>query len=778
MKYISFLFICLGISLSSCTNSNSKKDLAALTTNTQFDSIISKRQLRRNGFQKREILVIYNTEDNKLKEKYNSLLENVSKTPQQGRFTITTKYKSLQDVTNEELKNNVLLLVGIPNENELIKEFTKTLPLKFSNNTVTFNNNTYDKSGDIFSLQFYPNPKNNTLPFSIITGNDSNNVYEFLEKRMLQNDGRRNFFRSMDYEVFRDGSRVTMGNFDNYWQIDPKVHFDYSIGNESIATTKHYNFISHQDAIPISEIKTLVKNVEESTSKILSFIEPNKPLSRIDYHIYKTAEDKGLMLGNTEQAHFNLEDNTVHTIINDKYRDNYIQKENELILKKILGDSKVLGLQRGLSVYFTTQWQREGYKYWTGRLAKSNNALSIKELFDNELVEKESNLVIDCISAALVDFLVSKWGKAKFLERYSNWTPNASEINTLQDSWNIYLKQLADQVNQPKLNSEISYLKGFNFAHEGYSIYNGYLSRKATEALIKQKHMGSNAITLVPYSYMGRRGNNSLTYLPFNRGAGSENDQGMIHSAYEAKQLGMSVLLKPQVLTGGNWGWSGDIAFETEAQWQAFFDSYYRWIRHYAFIAEIHGIDMLSIGVEFSKATLTHEANWAKMIKKLRGFYSGKLTYCANWGEEFESINLWQDLDFIGINSYYPLSDKNDASDAELKATFESVKEKISTVYNKYKKPIVFTEIGFRSLNAPWKLPYSDGDNNIFNEEHQDRAYKVIFEGIQNEPWCSGILWWKFPSYLEYRGRENTAFTPNNKKAEATVKKWFTEIIE
>ncbi|HZJ21478.1 MAG TPA: glycoside hydrolase, partial [Pricia sp.] len=93
-------------------------------------------------------------------------------------------------------------------------------------------------------------------------------------------------------------------------------------------------------------------------------------------------------------------------------------------------------------------------------------------------------------------------------------------------------------------------------------------------------------------------------------------------------------------------------------------------------------------------------------------------------------------------------------------------------VYNKFKKPIVFTEIGFRSINGPWKSPHAEGDDS-FNPEHQRLCYEVVFEGIENQPWCGGILWWKFPSYLEYRGEENGAFTPNNKLAEETVREWF-----
>ena len=131
-------------------------------------------------------------------------------------------------------------------------------------------------------------------------------------------------------------------------------------------------------------------------------------------------------------------------------------------------------------------------------------------------------------------------------------------------------------------------------------------------------------------------------------------------------------------------------------------------------------------------------------------------------------------MDFIGLNSYYPLSKKDNPTNEEMSLQFDTVKTKIKKVYDHFKKPIVFTEIGFRSIDAPWKNPHAEADDTI-NEEAQQRAYEVIFKGIENEPWCQGILWWKFPSYIEYRGEHNNAFTPNNKLAEETVRDWFTK---
>ena len=63
----------------------------------------------------------------------------------------------------------------------------------------------------------------------------------------------------------------------------------------------------------------------------------------------------------------------------------------------------------------------------------------------------------------------------------------------------------------------------------------------------------------------------------------------------------------------------------------------------------------------------------------------------------------------------------------------------------------------------------------VVNERHQRRCYEIVFQSIQNKPWCNGILWWKYPSDLEHRSRRSTGFTPHGKLAEATVEKWFIQ---
>ncbi len=736
------------------------------------DSIPTRRQLRRSFFEKRAVLVVYGASEKAISAKYQALLTDLARSPAADSWrNISVSFKEASRVKPQELTENIVYLVGTPKGNPLLTAYEQKLPLSFGEKGFTFQNQAYPGEDMLFSLGFYPNPGNDTLPLSVLSGNDEEKVFEFFSRKVAE--GGRSFFRQpMDYEVYKGNRRIVLGDFSEEWGPDKSTHFDFSTRNNLVHTSEHFEYISHNGDLSLFNILSLSEDIEGTFKKIIAFTGRDSVLPRITYHIYQSAEEKGLMTGNTNQASFDRSDHSVHTVINAAYEDNFIEAENSLLTHTLLGEAGTEALDRGLPVYFTKQWQREGYRYWTARLFESGNALTLQDLLHTESLELESPLIADCLSASLVAYLVRTWGKEAFLDRYASWKPGPREIAKLEAGWQSYLEQLSgDHPRKERALPKLPFLKGFNFAHEGYSIYNGYGSGKAAESLQKQRAMGSNAVALIPYSFI--RDKNRPTPFRFSDGAGSENDEGVVQSAYDAQQLGMVVVLKPQVFAGDSW--PGAVEMKSGADWNTFFEHYHRWIRHYALLAEIHQLEVLSVGVEFAKATLSHEDEWRELFRNVRGLYQGNLTYAANWGAEFEKVGFWDELDFIGLNCYYPLSKGDNPTKEELTANFDSVKTRITRVYEKFNKPIVFTEIGFRSIDTPWKNPHAEGDDS-FNEAHQQLCYEVVFEGIEGEPWCGGILWWKYPSYLEYRGLENGSFTPNHKLAEGTVRTWFRKL--
>ncbi|WP_424002691.1 glycoside hydrolase family 113 [Maribacter sp. IgM3_T14_3] len=735
-----------------------------------LDSVATRRDLRRSFFDKREILVVYGAKDTVLQQQYKDILHDLSVLEVSKSWrSVKVNYQNVDEVSEESLKKNIVYLVGAVDENRLIKKYITDTPFQVSKTAIRIGTKEVQNNNSVLGVSFYPSPADSKIPLSFLTGTDAEQVFSFFAEKVLE-QGQSFYRQNLEYEIYEDKERMVMGDFNANWGIEGSTYFNFSTGTKVVLDTDEYQFIDHQNAIRTSEVSEKQIEVNASRIRVFDFVgKDNVP--KITYNFYTCTEEKGLMTGNTDHSTFDTVTNAVHTIVNKIYENNNIGRDNALLLHNLIGESYKNIITSGLPIYFTDTWQMKGYKYWSARLVESENMYTVAELLDNSFMEMESSLIRDCMAGAFTDFLIKTWGKDNYLKRYKNASLSEREIKSLEIKWQNYLRGLPKEHPKKKTESKkLPYLKGFNFAHEGYSIYNGYGSKKATESLLKQKNMGSNAMAIVPYT--GINDINTPTPLHFSDNAGSENDDAIVHAVATASDMGMYTLLKPQIYVGGSW--PGGIDMPTDAQWNKFHDYYYRWIRHYAFLAEIHEMDALCIGVEFTKATLSQPDAWRAMIKKTRALYSGQLTYAANWGAEFEEIEFWNDLDFIGLNSYYPLSKKDNPTNEEMRLQFDTIKTKIKKVYDRFQKPIVFTEIGFRSVDTPWKNPHAEADDTI-NEEAQRRAYEIIFEGIQNEPWCQGILWWKFPSFIEYRGEHNSAFTPNNKLAEETVREWFTK---
>ena len=61
------------------------------------------------------------------------------------------------------------------------------------------------------------------------------------------------------------------------------------------------------------------------------------------------------------------------------------------------------------------------------------------------------------------------------------------------------------------------------------------------------------------------------------------------------------------------------------------------------------------------KFVLNRPKFWNELILKIKKLYKGKLTYAANW-DEYKRIHFWNVLDYIGVDAYFPLTDKKSSS--------------------------------------------------------------------------------------------------------------------
>jgi hypothetical protein len=252
-----------------------------------------------------------------------------------------------------------------------------------------------------------------------------------------------------------------------------------------------------------------------------------------------------------------------------------------------------------------------------------------------------------------------------------------------------------------------------------------------------------------------------------------ENDESLWALSEDGRQLRLKMMLKPQIWINHS-SWPGNINFDSPEEWSLWLDHYEKWIIHYAIIAELTGTDLFCIGTELVQATLNNPKRWRSIIEKIRNVYHGPITYAANWGREFEEIPFWDELDYIGLDNYYPVRTSEEQGMAQMREGFAKQKEKIQRFALRYCRPVLFTEIGYMANSkAGMGMKEFDADESDYNEDSQEICYRLAMETYWEEPWFSGLYWWKWFSEPGDRGRSADSHSPHDRKAQRALAEWY-----
>lgn len=236
---------------------------------------------------------------------------------------------------------------------------------------------------------------------------------------------------------------------------------------------------------------------------------------------------------------------------------------------------------------------------------------------------------------------------------------------------------------------------------------------------------------------------------------------------------GVQVMVKPQIWIS-NGVFTGTLTMKSEEKWEALEKSYDDFILTYAELAEETNAELLCIGTELEQFVKHRPEYWKRVIQKIRKIYNGKLTYAANW-DEYPRTTFWEDLDYIGIDAYFPLSEEKTPTVAQLKKGWQSWKKKIFELALEKDKRVIFTEFGYRSMDFTAKKPWlvDRNDQNV-NLEAQVNAKKAIYSEFWNEEWFAGGYVWKwFIDHDRAGGTEDNRFTPQNKPAQKVIAEYY-----
>jgi hypothetical protein len=236
---------------------------------------------------------------------------------------------------------------------------------------------------------------------------------------------------------------------------------------------------------------------------------------------------------------------------------------------------------------------------------------------------------------------------------------------------------------------------------------------------------------------------------------------------------GINVMMKPQIwISHGEF--TGYLKMDNEANWKKLETTYRDFILTYAGLAQETNVSIFCIGTELEQFIVNRPQFWDKLIIEVKKVYKGKLTYAANW-DEYKRVPFWSELDFIGIDAYFPLSEVVTPTLEEARAGWQPWKIEMKQISEAHERPILFTEYGYRSVDYSGKEPWkSDRSMNGVNLEAQTNLTQSLFQELYNEPWFSGGFIWKwFIDHNNSGGWDNDRFTPQNKPVETVIKKHF-----
>ncbi|MBL0332498.1 MAG: hypothetical protein IPP08_02415 [Chlorobiota bacterium] len=287
------------------------------------------------------------------------------------------------------------------------------------------------------------------------------------------------------------------------------------------------------------------------------------------------------------------------------------------------------------------------------------------------------------------------------------------------------------------------------------------------------KSINANWVAICPFAFLTPN-NPEIRYENSDSWYGDKYN-GVKEMIKFAKNSKLKILLKPHFWVDGE-GWAGDYNLSND-KWKVWERNYINYILRLAKLADSNKVEMFCIGTEWKNAVKERPKFWFYLIDSVRKYYSGKLTYAANW-DEYHNVPFWSELDFIGVDAYFPLLKIKTPSIETLKNEWLDIKKDLKAISIKNKKKILFTEYGYRSVNyTAWKQWEIENLSikNAVNYRSQVNSYVALFDTFWNENWLAGGFIWKWYSDIENQLDVfiDTDYTPQGKPVEAIIKQRY-----
>ncbi len=176
---------------------------------------------------------------------------------------------------------------------------------------------------------------------------------------------------------------------------------------------------------------------------------------------------------------------------------------------------------------------------------------------------------------------------------------------------------------------------------------------------------------------------------------------------------------------------------------------------------------MFSLGSEYDRLQDESPDQWKLLIQNIRKIFSGKLIYSMNWDSFVKPLPSWvKYLNTIGCSAYFSVTKTPQRLTAQqaVKLWKSNVQSSLDHIARRVGKPIVITEIGYRSGPTAGYLPYVGERKEPQDEQEQAILFDAALQNLSTDRHVNGIFWWAWST---------PPFSPNGKAAAQVLARWF-----
>lgn len=284
----------------------------------------------------------------------------------------------------------------------------------------------------------------------------------------------------------------------------------------------------------------------------------------------------------------------------------------------------------------------------------------------------------------------------------------------------------------------------------------------------RMKALNVDTVALVFYEFQDDEHATNI-FLDYRRY--SADPTAISHAVDVIHAAGMKVLFKPHIGLNNN-QFRGIIRPSS-----AYFHAYKKFIWKWAELAARKNVHAFCVGAEL-KGLERSSAFWRQVIVGTRKRYRGLVTYAANW-DSYQTVNWWDAVDFIGVDSYFALASADSVDRThtvpELLLAWQWVMKNMDVwrTTRWSRKAIVFLESGCRSVRGAAARPWDSEMESPVDMVEQTNYYKAMFAVVRRHHFLQGVFPWHWEAQLEQGGIRDGGYTMWRKPALEVLKYHF-----